>query len=97
MSTSLQGITPIIVSLPAKQKSYHLPNIPTTCRNRKKLKDSFPQQPRPDRHHHAALETVRMRFKAEFARFSDLDDPDFGDLPGDTFGDADAQYHHPAF
>jgi replicative DNA helicase len=39
------------------------------------------------KHRHGALETVRMRFEAEFARFSDLDDPDFGDLPGDTFGD----------
>ncbi|MCR9052074.1 MAG: replicative DNA helicase [Phaeodactylibacter xiamenensis] len=42
------------------------------------------------KHRHGALETVRMRFEAEFARFSDLDDPDFGDLPGDTFGDPQA-------
>jgi replicative DNA helicase len=42
------------------------------------------------KHRHGALETVRMRFEAEFARFSDLDDPDFGDLPGDTFWDPQA-------
>jgi replicative DNA helicase len=34
---------------------------------------------------HGALQDVRMRFTGEFARFSNLDDPDFGDLPGDTF------------
>lgn len=34
---------------------------------------------------HGELRDVRMRFTAEFARFSDLDDPDFGDLPADTF------------
>jgi replicative DNA helicase len=32
-----------------------------------------------------ALTDVRMRFTGEFARFSNMDDPDFGDLPGDTF------------
>jgi replicative DNA helicase len=34
---------------------------------------------------HGELKDVRMRFTAEFARFSDLGDPDFGDLPDDTF------------
>lgn len=34
---------------------------------------------------HGELKNVRMRFTAEFARFSDLGDPDFGDLPDDTF------------
>jgi replicative DNA helicase len=34
---------------------------------------------------HGALQDVRMRFTGEFARFSNLDDPDFGELPGDTF------------
>ncbi|MEL7222637.1 MAG: DnaB-like helicase C-terminal domain-containing protein, partial [Bacteroidota bacterium] len=34
---------------------------------------------------HGALQDVRMRFTGEFARFSNLDDPDFADLPGDTF------------
>lgn len=37
------------------------------------------------KHRHGALTDVRMRFTGEFARFSNLDDPDFGDLPGDTF------------
>jgi len=39
------------------------------------------------KHRHGALETVRLRFDAEYARFSDLDDPDFGDLPEGTFED----------
>lgn len=34
---------------------------------------------------HGELRDVRMRFTAEYARFSDLGDPDFGDLPEDTF------------
>lgn len=34
---------------------------------------------------HGALDTIKMRFTADFARFSDLDDPDFGSLPEDTF------------
>lgn len=34
---------------------------------------------------HGALDTIKMRFTADFARFSDLDDPDFGVLPEDTF------------
>jgi len=34
---------------------------------------------------HGALDTIKMRFTADFARFSDLDDPDFGALPEDTF------------
>ncbi|MCB9299584.1 MAG: replicative DNA helicase [Lewinellaceae bacterium] len=37
------------------------------------------------KHRHGALKTVRLRFTDEFARFSDLDDPDFGNLPSDTF------------
>jgi replicative DNA helicase len=32
------------------------------------------------KHRHGALDTIRMRFDAEYARFSDLDDPDFSDL-----------------
>ncbi|NBC07980.1 MAG: replicative DNA helicase, partial [Bacteroidetes bacterium] len=39
------------------------------------------------KHRHGALETVRLRFDAEYARFSDLDDPDFSDLPDGTFED----------
>jgi replicative DNA helicase len=34
---------------------------------------------------HGALKTVKLRFTPQFARFSNLDDPDFGDLPDDTF------------
>lgn len=34
---------------------------------------------------HGAIKTVRLRFTDEFARFSDLDEPDFGALPGDAF------------
>ena len=34
---------------------------------------------------HGALDTIKMRITADFARFSDLDDPDFGSLPEDTF------------
>ena len=37
------------------------------------------------KHRHGALETIRMRFDAEYARFADLDDPDFSNLPEDTF------------
>ena len=37
------------------------------------------------KHRHGALETIRMRFDAEYARFADLDDPDFSNLPDDTF------------
>jgi replicative DNA helicase len=37
------------------------------------------------KHRHGALKTVRLRFIDEFARFSDLDDPDFGSLPAGTF------------
>ncbi len=37
------------------------------------------------KHRHGALMDVRLRFTGEFARFSNMDDPDFGDLPGDTF------------
>lgn len=34
---------------------------------------------------HGAQDTIKLRFTAEFARFSDLDDPDFGALPEDAF------------
>ncbi len=34
---------------------------------------------------HGAQETVRLRWTGEFARFSDLDDVNFNELPGDTF------------
>jgi len=34
---------------------------------------------------HGALKTIRMRFTDELARFSDLDEPDFGALPSDAF------------
>lgn len=33
---------------------------------------------------HGALKTVKLRFTDRFARFSDLDDPNFDDLPEDT-------------
>jgi replicative DNA helicase len=34
---------------------------------------------------HGALDTIKLRFVDQFAKFTDLDDPDFGDLPEDTF------------
>jgi replicative DNA helicase len=34
---------------------------------------------------HGALDTIKLRFIDQFAKFADLDDPDFGDLPEDTF------------
>ena len=34
---------------------------------------------------HGAQDTIKLRFTPEFARFSDLDDPDFAALPEDTF------------
>ncbi len=37
------------------------------------------------KHRHGALQTIKLRFTPEFARFSDLDDPDFSNLPEDTF------------
>ncbi|HMQ46942.1 MAG TPA: replicative DNA helicase [Saprospiraceae bacterium] len=37
------------------------------------------------KHRHGALKNVRLRFMADYARFSDLDDPDFGLLPSNTF------------
>lgn len=40
------------------------------------------------KHRHGALDTIRMRFDAEYARFSDLDDPDFSNLPDGTFESA---------
>ncbi len=37
------------------------------------------------KHRNGALKTVRLKFTDEFARFSNLEDPNFSDLPGDTF------------
>ncbi len=37
---------------------------------------------------HGALQTVRMRFTSQYARFGNLDDPDFSDLPSDPMGPA---------
>ncbi|MCB0564341.1 MAG: replicative DNA helicase [Phaeodactylibacter sp.] len=37
------------------------------------------------KHRHGELKTIKLRFTGEFARFSDLDDPDFGALPENTF------------
>jgi len=34
------------------------------------------------KHRHGALKDIRLRFEGEFARFSNMDDPDFNDLPG---------------
>lgn len=34
---------------------------------------------------HGAQKTIRLRFTAEYARFSNLEDPNFNDLPSDTF------------
>ena len=34
---------------------------------------------------HGALKTIKLKFTDEFARFSNLEDPNFDDLPGDTF------------
>ena len=34
---------------------------------------------------HGALKTIKLKFIDEFARFSNLEDPNFDDLPGDTF------------
>lgn len=34
---------------------------------------------------HGKLDTIRMKFEAEYARFADLEDSGFDDLPGDTF------------
>ena len=39
------------------------------------------------KHRHGALDTIKLRFMDQFAKFSDLDEPNFDDLPGDTFGD----------
>ena len=33
------------------------------------------------KHRHGALKTIKLRFTDEYARFSDLDDPDFSVLP----------------
>ena len=37
------------------------------------------------KHRNGALDTVKLRFTDKFARFSNLDDPDFDALPADTF------------
>lgn len=37
------------------------------------------------KHRNGALKTVRLKFTDQFARFSNLEDPNFNDLPGDTF------------
>ena len=37
------------------------------------------------KHRNGALKTVQLKFTDEFARFSNLEDPNFNDLPGDTF------------
>ncbi len=37
------------------------------------------------KHRNGALDTVKLRFTDKFARFSNLDDPDFDGLPADTF------------
>ncbi len=34
---------------------------------------------------HGAVKTIKLRFIDEFAKFADLGDPNFDDLPGDTF------------
>lgn len=38
------------------------------------------------KHRNGATDTVKLRFTDQFARFSNLDDPDFGSFPGDVFG-----------
>ncbi|MEZ5042376.1 MAG: replicative DNA helicase [Saprospiraceae bacterium] len=40
------------------------------------------------KHRHGALKTVKLRFTAEFARFSDLEDTDFSALPDENFDPA---------
>ena len=37
------------------------------------------------KHRNGATDTVKLRFTDQFARFSNLDDPDFGSFPGDVF------------
>jgi replicative DNA helicase len=37
------------------------------------------------KHRNGALDTVRLRFTDQFARFSNLDDADFSGFPGDIF------------
>lgn len=39
---------------------------------------------------HGATKTIKLRFIDEFARFQDLDDPNFDDLPKDTFSPANS-------
>jgi len=36
---------------------------------------------------HGALDTIKLRFVDQFAKFTDLEDPNFDDLPDDTFTD----------
>lgn len=36
------------------------------------------------KHRHGALKDIRLRFEGQYARFSNMDDPDFGDLPEGT-------------
>lgn len=36
------------------------------------------------KHRHGALMDIRLRFEGQFARFTNMDDPDFGDLPEGT-------------
>ena len=36
---------------------------------------------------HGALETIKLRFLSEYAKFADLEDTNFDDLPEDTFSD----------
>ena len=38
------------------------------------------------KHRHGALKDIRLRFEGQFARFTNMDDPDFGDLPPGTVG-----------
>ncbi len=37
------------------------------------------------KHRNGATDTVKLRFTDQFARFTNLDDPDFGVFPGDVF------------
>jgi replicative DNA helicase len=37
------------------------------------------------KHRHGALDTIRLRFIDQYAKFSDIEDPDFNFLPHDTF------------
>jgi replicative DNA helicase len=37
------------------------------------------------KHRHGALDTIKLRFIDQYAKFVDLEDPDFNALPEDTF------------